>query len=193
MFIGISLPVGSGLQMPPQLIPILIFSIQHKAPQHAETDFVARLNQIRRSPCRHQFLQTFLRILPDGLRRIPTIDIPGRWNRLLTRIGPSVTIMEVEHEVEPGILDALTQFLHICQILADGLILPCRIHEESNANGIPSLLFHENEHVGNGFPIFIEIRGTLFLIFGQQGEVAPHVQWFLCRRLHGNSQQSGSD
>ena len=100
--------------------------------------------------------------------------------------------MEVEHEVEPFIFDAFAQFFHIRQILADGLVLSCRIHEESDTNRIPSLLFHEGKHIGNGFSIFIEIRGTLFLILGQHGKVATHVQWFLCRRLQGNSQQSGS-
>ena len=94
----------------------------------------------------------------------------------MSGVCPRVAIVEIEHEQEAGVLDALAKGLHILQILHHTLVRIVRgIDEESHAHRVPALLFQEVEHICDSSPVLIEIGGVLLFILQQHGDIASDV------------------
>ena len=84
----------------------------------------------------------------------------------MSGVCPRVAIVEIKHEQEAGVLDALAKGLHIFEILTDVFVLIVRgIDEESHAHRVPSLLFQKVEHICDSSPVLVEISGVLLFIF----------------------------
>ena len=142
--------------------PVLVFAVCDESPQHAETDLVARLNEVGRGSGSHQRFEAFLGVFVDRLIGRPAPNLPGVGNCLLSGVCPRVAVVEVEHEQEACVLDALAELLDILQILHHTLVRIVRgIDEESHAHRVPALLFQEFEHVCDGCPILVEILSVL--------------------------------
>ena len=84
----------------------------------------------------------------------------------MSGVCPRVAVVEVKHEQEAGVLDALAKGLHIFEILHHALVRIVRgIDEESHAHRVPALLFQEVEHICDGHTVLVEISGVLLFIF----------------------------
>ena len=78
-------------------------------PQHAKADFVAYLNQIRCGASFREGFQRFLGVVVDVFISGSVHHLEDHGRVLLLGVSPSVAVMEIEHEVEPGVLDALAE------------------------------------------------------------------------------------
>ena len=156
-------------------------------PKHTEADLIACLDEVRSRASVHQCLQTHFRVGIDVFECRGVYHHELLWQLLLPRISPSVAVVEVEHELQACVLDALAEFLHVFQILAHALPFclvsgQTGIHEESHAHGVQPLFLQEAQHVADFLAILVHVVCTMFFVGRQQGDVATHV--FLC--LHGS-------
>ena len=84
------------------------------APQHAIADLVACLDEIGSGTSSFQLTETVLGVFVNLVAQLFVVEtLPCIGSPLFGGICPSVTIMEIKHELEACILDALAQFLHI--------------------------------------------------------------------------------
>ena len=176
MLVGIVLPVCGGFKMTAPFFPIFILAVLGESPQHAETDFVARLDKVGYSTGSHERFECFLGVVINRLIGCPAPYFPGIGDDLFSRVCPCVAIVDVEQEQKSSILDTLAKCLHIFEILTDVFVLIVRgIDKESHAHRVPALLLQEVEHICDGRPVLIEIGSVLLFIFQQDGDVASDV------------------
>ena len=93
-------------------------------------------------------------------------------------VGPTVGVMEIDHQLHACILDALAQFLDIVEILHDTrLAVPALlgIDKEAHADSIPSARFLDiGNDIADGLAIPIVVWSIILLVAGQQRDVATH-------------------
>ena len=180
----------------------------HRSPQHAVADFVARLDVVGGGSGGFECTQAVAGIFIDLLRqRIIVQPSPLGRRELLDRVGPAVTVMEVEHELHAGFLDAASQHLDRVEVLNDALppvlgrsILG--IHEQAHACRIPSLLLGPGDDVVDDLSVHIIVvrisdavaqrHALMGLVLGQHRDVAADHRSVI-RRLLPTAQDDVDD
>ena len=199
--IGKSLPVG--LITAVALLELGSRS-PHRPPEHTITDLVTRLDIVGRRPNLVEGLKTVARVLIDAFCQRGIVECGPIGRRvLLDRVGPTVAIVEVEHELQASLLDAASQHLDGVQILYHPLALLGRggiggIDKQTHTRGIPALLLDPCDDVIDALSIeIIVVRiadailqrlALMVLILGEHRDVAPH-QWTVIDRFHNGTAQ----
>ena len=86
--------------------------------------------------------------------------------------------MEVEHEAEARLLDALAKDFYVFQVLY-GTFFPVRcgcfrrVYKQTDAHGIPSLLFEKSKRF-DGVTVLVFVDGSFVLELLEHGNVAAH-------------------
>ena len=99
---------------------------------------------------------------------------------MLAGVGPGVTVVDVEQEVEARGLDALAQCHDVGQVLAHPLALVLGtsqrgVDEKANAHGVQPLVFEIGQHIRDATAILIIVNGAMLLIFCQQGYITADI------------------
>ena len=89
------------------------------APQHAVADFVAHLHEVGFCTISLELGEAVLRKSIDRIGKclVAGVAFPARRDVLIGGVGPTVGVMEIDHQFHAGILDALAQFLHVGEVL----------------------------------------------------------------------------
>ena len=92
---------------------------------------------------------------------------------MLGGVGPSVRVVEVEHESHAGILYHLSETLHVVQVLHHSLFLVCGggvsgIDEEAYSHGIHALVVKKLQGIVDGCSICLIVMCSVVYIGGEQ-------------------------
>ena len=163
------------------------------APAHTVAYLVARLYEVGFGTGSLQGLQALLGVVVDFVVELQVGERhPGIGSVLLHGVGPGVRVVEVEQELQSGILDALAQGGNVGQVLAHtflflGIGSLGGVHEQAHAHGIEPVVAREGYHVrdsGSGSGAILRAVG---LVGRQQRDVATNI--FLSLHATGKQQR----
>ena len=151
-----------------------------RGPQHAIGDLVAHLHIVGSGAGSRQGLQRGHGV---GIYRVGNLcgradAAPAAGHGLLARVGPGVAVVEVEHQLHAGFLDAPPQCFNIGQVLHHALLpVGCRglrrVDKEAHAHGVPACALVVGYHVAHQ-PGAAVVLGPGCLVAGQHRDVAAH-------------------
>ena len=154
------------------------------APQHAIAYLVAWLDEIGGGTRINHLRECVLGIGINLLVQLSVAQLhPLGRCPLLGRVCPRVGIMEIEHQLESRILDALSQLLHILYVLAGVRVLVAAailagIYEQPKTHGIHTLFLEKLKRRGDGRARVVKICGLGFLVLRKKRYVTTNK--FLC-------------
>ena len=74
--------------------------------------------------------------------------------------------MEVGHQLQPGILDALAEGFDVVEVLTYSLVAAIGVDKQSDTHGVLSLFAEEGQHVGNRIAVLILIQLIFRMLLG---------------------------
>ena len=116
--------------------------------QHAPGNLIACLNKVGRDTSSLELFQAVLGVIVDIFLRLLLYNSKLIGCALLAGVCPRIAIVEVEHQLQPGILDLLAQLFHIVEILSHALtFMRCwgaaRVDKQPDTHSVHTLFFQE--------------------------------------------------
>ena len=168
-------------------------------PEHSVGDFVAGLDEVGLGSGGLQCVERADGVVVEHLFEHGGVAaVPGRGRGVLRGVGPRVAIVEVEHEFQSGLLDALSELDDVVEVLANALALVVfrgfrGIDEQPHAHAVPAFRAEKREQVVDGLPVGSQILGSVFFVLAEQRDVAAEEFLPLRCRREGREKEREED